>query len=207
MIKPENDRKAEGFTWPIFIFAVIEVSIVSKIGRFSVSMGVEMVRIYKNGFSLKKNHFTTQISKRFASYRHFDRGNSVEVTGVVGVSPFLWYFRYIASIFFTLHKRLWLKLVTNKAKCLKRKKINKSMYFKRFLATNNKYNSVIAHSTHWIDIWAYRKYLWNPPHPTSTIQSWHLTPYCGPKVHNLTQTRIWVKDNTFYALFPMFTRT
>ena len=29
----------------------------------------------------------------------------VEVTGVVGVSPALWYFRYIASIFFTLHKR------------------------------------------------------------------------------------------------------
>jgi len=24
---------------------------------------------------LKKNHFTTQISKRFASHRHFDRGN------------------------------------------------------------------------------------------------------------------------------------
>jgi hypothetical protein len=87
---------------------------------------------------------------------------AVEVTGIVGVSPFLWYFRYIASIFFTLHKRLWLKLVTNKAKCLKRKTINKSMYFKRFLATNNKYISVIAHSTHWIDIWAYRKYLWNP---------------------------------------------
>jgi hypothetical protein len=41
---------------------------------------------------------------------------AVEVTGVVGVSPFLWYFRYIASIFLTLHKRLWLKLVTNKAK-------------------------------------------------------------------------------------------
>jgi hypothetical protein len=63
-IKPENDRKAEGFTWPIFIFAVLEVSIVSKIGRLSVSMGVEMVRIYKNVFFLKKNHFTTQISKR-----------------------------------------------------------------------------------------------------------------------------------------------
>jgi hypothetical protein len=30
----------------------------------------------------------------------------VEVTGVVGVSPALWYFRYIASIFLTLHKRL-----------------------------------------------------------------------------------------------------
>jgi hypothetical protein len=32
---------------------------------------------------------------------------AIEVTGVVGVSPALWYFRYIASIFFTLHKRLW----------------------------------------------------------------------------------------------------
>ena len=28
------------------------------------------------------------------------------MTGVVGVSPALWYFRYIASIFLTLHKRL-----------------------------------------------------------------------------------------------------
>jgi hypothetical protein len=31
---------------------------------------------------------------------------AVEVTGVVGESPALWYFRYIASIFLTLHKRL-----------------------------------------------------------------------------------------------------
>ena len=38
--------------------------------------GVDGRKIYKNGFSLKKNHFTTQISKRFVSYRHFDRGNS-----------------------------------------------------------------------------------------------------------------------------------
>ena len=29
----------------------------------------------KNGFSLKKNHFTMQISKWFASYWHFDREN------------------------------------------------------------------------------------------------------------------------------------
>ena len=32
---------------------------------------------------------------------------AIEVTGVVGVSPALWYFRYIASICLTLHKRLW----------------------------------------------------------------------------------------------------
>jgi hypothetical protein len=32
---------------------------------------------------------------------------AVEVRGVVGVSPALWYFRYIANIFLTLHKRLW----------------------------------------------------------------------------------------------------
>ena len=32
---------------------------------------------------------------------------AVEVTGVVGVSPALWYFRYIASICLTLHMRLW----------------------------------------------------------------------------------------------------
>jgi hypothetical protein len=35
---------------------------------------------------------------------------AIEVTGVVGVSPALWYFKYIASIFLTLHKRLWLSL-------------------------------------------------------------------------------------------------
>ena len=29
------------------------------------------------------------------------------MTGVVGVSPALWYFKYIASIFLTLHKLLW----------------------------------------------------------------------------------------------------
>ena len=28
---------------------------------------------------------------------------AIEVTGVVGVSPALWYFRYIASIFFLLY--------------------------------------------------------------------------------------------------------
>jgi hypothetical protein len=33
-------------------------------------------RYKKNWFSLKKNHFTMQISKRFACYRHFDRGKS-----------------------------------------------------------------------------------------------------------------------------------
>ena len=32
---------------------------------------------------------------------------AVEVTRVVGVSPALWYFRYIASICLTPHKRLW----------------------------------------------------------------------------------------------------
>ena len=39
------------------------------------------------------------------------------------------------------------------------------MYFKRFIATNNKYISVIAHSTHEIDIWACRKYFWTPTPP------------------------------------------
>jgi hypothetical protein len=41
---------------------------------------------------------------------------AIEVTGIVGVSPALWYFRYIASIFLTLHKRLWVNRVreTNK---------------------------------------------------------------------------------------------
>jgi hypothetical protein len=73
------------------------------------------------------------------------------------------------------------------------------MYFKIFLATNNKYISVIAHSTHWIDIWAYRKYFWTPP---STKKSWNLTHYCGNKVQNLTQTLMWVNYNTFMFYFP-----
>jgi hypothetical protein len=39
---------------------------------------------------------------------------AIEVTGVVGVSPALWYyFRYIASIFFTLHKRLCFRYIAN----------------------------------------------------------------------------------------------
>jgi hypothetical protein len=38
---------------------------------------------------------------------------AVEVTEVVEVSPALWYFRYIASIFLTLHKRLWARVVLN----------------------------------------------------------------------------------------------
>ena len=66
----------------------------------------------QNGFSLKKNHFTTKISKRFVSYRHhLTEEIAVEVTEVVGVSPALWYFRYIASIFLALHKRLWSTLL------------------------------------------------------------------------------------------------
>ena len=41
------------------------------------------------------------------------------------------------------------KLATHKAICLKTKKINKSnIYFLRFLATNNKYISVIARIQH-----------------------------------------------------------
>jgi hypothetical protein len=54
----------------------------------------------KNGFSLKKNHFTTQISRRFVSYRHFDRVNSdgSESGLVVFLGP--------ASIFLTRHKCL-----------------------------------------------------------------------------------------------------
>ena len=38
---------------------------------------------------------------------------AVQVTGVVGVSPALWYFRYTASIFLTLHKRLCFTLRLN----------------------------------------------------------------------------------------------
>ena len=38
---------------------------------------------------------------------------AIEVTGVVGVSPALWYFRYIASIFLTLHKRLWVNPIAS----------------------------------------------------------------------------------------------
>jgi hypothetical protein len=42
----------------------------------------------------------------------FDKEIAIEVTGVVGVSPALWYFRYIASIFLTLHKRLCFKFTS-----------------------------------------------------------------------------------------------
>ena len=52
-----------------------------------------MIGNIKNGFSLKKNHLTTQISRRFASYRHFDGEMAVELTGLVGENPALWYFR------------------------------------------------------------------------------------------------------------------
>ena len=38
----------------------------------------------------------------FLVFSIYIRSNPVEVTGVVGVSPALWYFRYIASIFLTL---------------------------------------------------------------------------------------------------------
>ena len=38
---------------------------------------------------------------------------AVEMTEVVGVSPALWYFRYIASIFLTLHKRLCIDTVSS----------------------------------------------------------------------------------------------
>jgi hypothetical protein len=42
----------------------------------------------------------------------FDKEIAIEVTGVVGVSPALWYIRYIASIFLTLHKRLCFKFTS-----------------------------------------------------------------------------------------------
>ena len=85
--------------------------------------------------------------------------------------------------------------------------INRSKtYFQRFLATNNKYFTVNAQSTLWINIWAYRTDFWNPL-SHSTIQSWYVTPYCGPKMQDLTQTLLWVKDNILYVLFHMVIRT
>ena len=39
------------------------------------------------------------------------------------------------------------------------------MYFKRFLATNQKYIAVNTYSTQWIYIWVYRKYFWTPISP------------------------------------------
>ena len=54
-------------------------------------------------------------------------------------------------------------------------KINKSkMYFQRFLATNNNYITVNAYSTHWIDIWAYRKYFWSIPPTQYKVNIWHI---------------------------------
>ena len=65
-------------------------------------------RYKKNGFSLKKTHFTMAILlvSDLRPINILTREIMVEVTGVVGVSPALWYFRYIASICLTLHKRL-----------------------------------------------------------------------------------------------------
>ena len=60
------------------------------------------------------------------------------------------------------------KLATNKAICLKTKTktINKSkMYSYSFLATNNKYLTLNAYSTQWIDIWTYMTYFWSPSPP------------------------------------------
>ena len=78
MIKPENDRKVERCHMTYFRFCSHGGVHFNKIGRLSVSNGdVDGRKVNKkNGFSLKKNHFTTQISRRFASYRHFDGGNS-----------------------------------------------------------------------------------------------------------------------------------
>jgi hypothetical protein len=45
--------------------------------RFSKkSLGSDVGEIKKMSEKLKKKSVTTQISKRFVSYRHFDRGNS-----------------------------------------------------------------------------------------------------------------------------------
>jgi hypothetical protein len=49
-------------------------------------------------------------SRSRATYFRLSVVLGFEVTGVVGVSPALWYFRYIASIFLTLHKRLCYKV-------------------------------------------------------------------------------------------------
>ena len=56
---------------------------------------------------MKKNHFTTQIRSDLRPIDILTEEIAIEVTGVVGVGPALWYFRYIASIFLTLYKRLW----------------------------------------------------------------------------------------------------
>ena len=59
----------------------------------------------------KKRVFLEEISFHYTNLRPIDiltEEIAIEVTGIVGVSPALWYFRYIASIFLTLHKRLWL---------------------------------------------------------------------------------------------------
>ena len=69
----------------------------------------------KNGLSLKK---IISLRKLVNDLRPIDiliGEIVVEVTGVVGVRPPLWYFRYIANIFLTLRKRLCLSLVAGKA--------------------------------------------------------------------------------------------
>ena len=77
MIKPENDRKAEICrTWPTFALLPLGCPLSTKSEDYLSVWGCRWQEDIKNGFFLKKNHFTTQISRRFASYRHFDGGNS-----------------------------------------------------------------------------------------------------------------------------------
>jgi hypothetical protein len=44
----------------------------------------------------------------------------------------------------------------------------------------------------------------NPPSfPPHTVQRWHLTAYCEPKVQNPTQTLVWVKENVHGILIEL----
>ena len=73
------------------------------------------------------------------------------LTGVVGASPALWYFRYIASIFLTLHKCLWSVVTTRlgsptlfRFKCqLKLDNIHHWLPESHLLLINNRFNEFI----------------------------------------------------------------
>ena len=67
-----------------------------------------MVGRYKQtGFPWRKIISLCKLVSDLRPINYFKGEITIEVTGVVRVSPALWYFRYIASIFLTLHKRLW----------------------------------------------------------------------------------------------------
>ena len=109
MIKPENDRKAEDVTWPTFAFERPWICPFQQNRKIICQYGdVDGRKVYKTGFPGRKIISLCKLVSDLHPISILTGEIAGEVTGVVGASPALWYFRYIASIFSTLHTRLWL---------------------------------------------------------------------------------------------------